>query len=51
VASQALGAGHKVTAVTRHPGQIQARERLAVVRGDARDEAAVDGAVAGAIPA
>jgi putative NADH-flavin reductase len=48
VVSQAVGAGHEVAAVTRHPWQIQARERLAVVRADARDEAAVDGAVAGA---
>ena len=46
--SRALAAGHEVTAVTRHPGQIPPRERLAVVRADARDAAAVDDAMASA---
>jgi putative NADH-flavin reductase len=45
---QALAAGHDVAAVTRHPDQIQPRDRLAVVHADVTDVAAVDAAVAGA---
>ncbi|MCY1693723.1 NAD(P)-dependent oxidoreductase [Curtobacterium sp. SL109] len=46
---QALTAGHRVTAVTRHPEQFSQRhERLTVLKGDATVEADVLGAVAGA---
>jgi putative NADH-flavin reductase len=45
--SQALTAGHEVVAVTRHPEQVQPRDRLAVVGADVTDAAAVDAAVAG----
>ncbi len=44
---QALAAGHHVTAVTRHPEQVAARERLTVLAADATDAAAVSAAVAG----
>jgi putative NADH-flavin reductase len=47
LAAQALGAGHEVVAVTRHPEQIPPRDRLAVLGGDVTDPAAVDAAVAG----
>lgn len=47
LAGQALGAGHKVVAVTRHPEQIPPRDRLAVVGADVTDATAVDSAVAG----
>jgi len=40
-------ADYEVTAVTRRPRQVPPRKRLALVRADARDAAAVDGAVAG----
>jgi putative NADH-flavin reductase len=45
--TQALAAGHEVTALTRHPGQVPARERLAVARADVTDPEALDAAVAG----
>ena len=45
--SQALAAGHDVTAVTRHPEQIPPRGRLAVAGADVTDAQAVDAAVAG----
>jgi putative NADH-flavin reductase len=45
--SQALAAGHEVTALTRHPGQVPARERLAVAAADVTDPEAVDAAVVG----
>lgn len=46
---QALAAGHHVTALARDPGGLgPARERLAVVQGDALDAGAVERAVAGA---
>lgn len=42
VVEQALGAGHLVTAVTRHPETFGMREeRLEVVRGDATDSSSV----------
>src|ERR1700756_2717057 len=44
---QALDAGHEVVAVTRQPGQIPARDGLAVAGADVRDKAQVDAAVAG----
>jgi putative NADH-flavin reductase len=43
--TQALAAGHEVTALTRHPGQVPARERLAVARADVTDPEALDAAV------
>lgn len=46
--AQALGAGHQVTAVTRHPETFGlAHERLRVVTGDAMDAASVSAAIAG----
>ena len=45
--SQALAAGHDVAAVTRHPGEIPPRERLAVTGADVTDADAVGAAVAG----
>jgi putative NADH-flavin reductase len=46
---QALGAGHHLTAVTRHPGSFPLRDRrLSVTPGDAHDAAAVARAVEGA---
>ena len=48
VLSQALTAGHEVAAVTRHPDQLPARERLTVVGADATSPDGVDAAVAGA---
>lgn len=48
IVQQALDAGYEVTAVARHPEQIALRhERLRVVRGDVRDPASVEAAVAG----
>jgi putative NADH-flavin reductase len=44
---QALAAGHEVAAVTRHPEQAAPLDRLAVIRADVTDPAAVDAAVAG----
>ena len=49
VVQQALAAGHRVTAVTRHPEQFSQRhERLRVLKGDATIEADVKRAVTGA---
>lgn len=46
---QALGGGHTVSAVTRHPEVFPiTHERLRVVSADVRDPASVEGAVAGA---
>jgi len=48
LAAQALGAGHEVTAVTRHPETFGLdHERLRVVAGDAMDTASVSAAIAG----
>ena len=48
LATQALDAGHQVTAVTRHPETFGlAHERLRVVTGDAMDAASVSAAIAG----
>jgi putative NADH-flavin reductase len=48
ITQQALGQGHTVTAVTRHPDHFDQRhERLRVVHGDALDSASVERAVAG----
>ena len=46
--TQALAAGHEITAVTRHPETFGlTHERLRVVTGDALDAASVSAAVAG----
>jgi nucleoside-diphosphate-sugar epimerase len=45
--AQALAAGHQVTAVTRHPGDIPPRAGLTVAAADATDAGAVSAAVAG----
>lgn len=48
LAAQALGSGHEVTAVTRHPETFGLEhERLRVLAGDAMDAASVSAAVAG----
>ena len=48
LATQALDAGHEVTAVTRHPETFGlTHERLQVVTGDAMDAASVSAAIAG----
>jgi putative NADH-flavin reductase len=48
LATQALDAGHEVTAVTRHPETFGlTHERLRVVTGDAMDAASVSAAIAG----
>jgi putative NADH-flavin reductase len=44
---QALAAGDRVTAVTRHPDSIPPRDRLSVVGADVADAHAVDAAIAG----
>jgi putative NADH-flavin reductase len=47
--SQALAAGHRVTAVTRHPDQFpQQHSNLTVAGADIHDQAAVDTVVGGA---
>jgi putative NADH-flavin reductase len=45
--SQALAADHEVTSVTRHPEQVPAQERLAVIGANALDPNAVSAAIAG----
>jgi putative NADH-flavin reductase len=45
--AQALAAGHQVTAVTRHPGDIPPRPGLRVAEADATDTGAAGAAVAG----
>jgi uncharacterized protein YbjT (DUF2867 family) len=45
--SEALAAGHEVSAVTRHLGQMPSPEHVQVVRADVTDAAAVDAAVTG----
>src|SRR5436309_1409850 len=45
--SQALEAGHEVTALARSPEKLNAQEHLLIQRGDATDPQALDGAVAG----
>ncbi|MES1169493.1 MAG: NAD(P)H-binding protein, partial [Leifsonia sp.] len=46
--AQALDAGHRVTAVTRHPERFGlAHERLSVVAGDAMDASSASAAIAG----
>lgn len=47
VVQQALAAGHRVTALTRHPESMQAAAGLQVVGGDVLDPAAVRAAVEG----
>lgn len=48
VVSQALARGHEVTAFVRGASEIEPREGVAVVAGDARDAGVVDRAVGGA---
>ena len=48
VLDELLSRGHRVTALARTPSKLAARERLAVVQGDATDAAQVARAVAGA---
>jgi putative NADH-flavin reductase len=45
---QALAGGHRVTAISRHPGSMSPCEGLTIVRADVTNAAAVNGAVAGA---
>jgi putative NADH-flavin reductase len=45
--TQALAAGHEVSAVTRHPEQMPSPQHVTVVRADVADAEAVDAAVAG----
>lgn len=45
--NEALARGHEVTAIVRDPARLQERERLAVKKGDLRDEAALIPSVAG----
>jgi putative NADH-flavin reductase len=44
---QALAAGDRVTAVTRHPDSIPPREGLTVIGADVADADAVDATIAG----
>src|ERR1700728_1645628 len=46
--TQALAAGHEVSAVTRHPEQMPSPRRVTVVRADVTDaEAVVEGTIHG----
>ncbi|HQQ70051.1 MAG TPA: NAD(P)-dependent oxidoreductase [Alicycliphilus sp.] len=45
--SEALGRGHAVTAIVRHPEKLEARNGLAAVRGDVYDAAALAALIAG----
>jgi putative NADH-flavin reductase len=44
---QALAAGHEVVAAVRHPGKLQSRAGLTIVKADVADLAAVRTAIAG----
>lgn len=48
ILSQALGQGHRVTALVRNPGKLaEKQDRLTVIRGDVLDPASLDAAMPG----
>lgn len=48
IITQALAAGHEVTALARNPSALEPRPGLRIVKGDARDADAVTDALSGA---